>query len=99
MWTNDVFLATFQLTSEETVGSTLAMLAERQFADPVLRERMEAVFASSLVLRGYELRLQTATGDERVFRVGASQIPVSTEMPLALVVVEPAPRAGSGAKS
>lgn len=99
VWTNDVFLATFQLTSEETVGSTLATLAERRFADPALRERMEAVFASQLVLRDYELRVRTAIGSERVFRVGASQIPVSTEMPLALVAVEPAARVAPGATS
>jgi two-component system CheB/CheR fusion protein len=99
VWTNDVFLATFQLTAEETVGSTLATLADRQFADPVFRERMEAVFSSSFILRGHELRLQTAIRGERVFRVGASQIPVSTEMPLALVAIEPAAQAVSGVKS
>jgi two-component system CheB/CheR fusion protein len=97
VWTNEVFLTTFQLTAEETVGSTLATLVERQFADPVFRERMEAVFSSSFILREHELRLRTATGGERVFRVGASQIPVSTEMPLALVAVEPTARARPGA--
>jgi two-component system, chemotaxis family, CheB/CheR fusion protein len=90
VWTNDAFLTTFQLSAEETSGSNLASLGARQLADPGLRERLEGVFASASVLRGYELRLRLPEGGERSVRVGASLIPASTEAPLALLSIEPA---------
>jgi two-component system CheB/CheR fusion protein len=95
VWANDALLSTLQLSSEETLGSTLASLGTRPFADPGLRERLEGVFASASPLRGYEMRLRSPDGREHTVRVGASLIPASTEVPLALLSIEPG-QASSG---
>lgn len=89
VWANDAFLSTLQLSAEETVGSALASLGAKEFADPGLRERLEGVFASASSLRNYEIRFRTADGNGHAARVGASLIPASGEMPLALVSIEP----------
>ena len=89
VWANDVFLSTLQLSADETVGSAIASLGAKEFADPGLRERVEGVFASATSLRNYEIRLRTVDGNPRVARVGVSLIPASGEMPLALLSIEP----------
>lgn len=88
VWANDAFLSTFQLSSEEILGSALASVGTRQLADPELREKLESVFASELLVRGHRLRIDAPGGVERTARVGASLIPASTEMPLALLSIE-----------
>ncbi|KAB2910369.1 MAG: chemotaxis protein CheR [Kofleriaceae bacterium] len=99
VWANDALLSTLQVTSEETVGSALASLGTRSFADPGLLERLDGVFASASLLRGHELRLRAPDGREHGVRVGASLIPASTEVPLALLSIEPAGPASAGAGS
>jgi PAS domain-containing protein len=99
VWTNDALLSTLQLNSEETVGSTLASLGTQDFADPGLRDRLEDVFASASLFRGYEMRLRTPDGGEHTARVGASLIPASTDVPLALLSIEPTGQASSGEAS
>jgi two-component system CheB/CheR fusion protein len=98
VWANDAFLSTLQLTADETVGSALTSLGAKEFAGPGLRERVEGVFATATSLRNYEMRLRTADGAGQTARVGASLIPASGEMPLALLSIEPmaqgAPREG-----
>jgi two-component system, chemotaxis family, CheB/CheR fusion protein len=94
-WASDVFLSRFQLSAEETIGSVLASLGTGQLADPGLRERLEWVFTAESLLRGYELRLRSPDGAERTARVGASLIPVATDVPLALVSIESTPRGAS----
>jgi two-component system, chemotaxis family, CheB/CheR fusion protein len=99
VWANDALLSTLQLSSEETVGSALASLGARHFADPGLRERLEGVFASASLFRGYEMRLRAPDGGERTARVGASLIPASTDVPLLLLSIEPTGQASSGEAS
>lgn len=89
VWANEAFLSIAQLTAEETVGSALSSLGAKEFADEGLRERVEAVFATAAPLRNYELRLRSADGTGPPARVGASLIPTSGEMPLALLSIEP----------
>ncbi len=88
VWANDVFLSAFQLAAEETLGSTLATLGARQLADPVLRERIEGVFSSASVLRDVQVRVRSPEGTERTMRIGASQIPASSDRPLVLLSIE-----------
>jgi two-component system CheB/CheR fusion protein len=98
VWTNETFLTTFQLTPDETVGSTLASVGTRQFADAGLREHLEAVFTSGSVFRRYAMRARLPDG-ERAVHVAGSLVPASTETPLALLSIEPfgedASRAGA----
>ncbi|HEY6562488.1 MAG TPA: chemotaxis protein CheB, partial [Polyangiaceae bacterium] len=89
VWANDAFLSTLQLSADETVGSPLASLAANALADPGLHKRLEGVFASASPLRNYEIALRTADGNSSAARVGASPIPTSGEMPLALLSIEP----------
>jgi two-component system, chemotaxis family, CheB/CheR fusion protein len=96
VWVNDVFLSTFQLSSEETVGNPLASVGMGQFADSGLREQLEHVFASSSILRNYELQLSDPKGGECTARVGASPIPAFTQRPLALLSIETTYRAAGG---
>jgi hypothetical protein len=77
-----------QLSAEETVGSALQSLGAKELADPVLRERVEGVFATASALRNYEVRLRSG-GNAVQSRVGASLIPASREMPLVLLSIEP----------
>ena len=90
VWANDALLSTLQVSSEETVGSALASLGAgtRPFADPRLHERLEGVFASAALLRGFEMRLRSPDGGEHTAWVGAGLIPASAEAPLALVSIE-----------
>jgi two-component system CheB/CheR fusion protein len=95
VWCNDVFLDTFQLSSEETIGNMLEELGEHRFAQSQLRERLEQVSVSGSVLRGYELRVPIANAHQQLFRVGASRAPAAAEAPVMLLsfehVDEPAP--------
>ena len=88
VWASDAFLSSFQMSAEESVGSTLSTLGSRQFADPVLRERIEGVFGSATVVRDLEVRLHSQDGTLRTARIGASQIPASVERPLVLLSIE-----------
>lgn len=97
VWANAVFLSTFQLSSEETVGTPLQSLGPRQFADPGLREALEGVFVSQSLLRGREVRLRSREGDERTACIGASLIPAVTGVPLALMSIEPTDQGASRA--
>jgi two-component system CheB/CheR fusion protein len=91
VWANAAFLSTFQVTIEETVGSTLATVGARQFADPGLRDRVAELFVSGSVFREYELSIPGPEPDPRLMRVsvGGSQVPASTETPLVLLSIEP----------
>jgi two-component system CheB/CheR fusion protein len=88
VWANEAFLSMLQLSAEETVGSALQSLGAKELADPVLRERVEGVFATASALRNYEVRLRSG-GNAVQSRVGASLIPASREMPLVLLSIEP----------
>jgi two-component system CheB/CheR fusion protein len=87
-WANGPFLSTFQLTPEETVGSVLTGLGIRQFTDPGLRQHLTNVFASGEIFRNYRMHITVHDGDEREALLGRSQIPASTDTPLALVSIE-----------
>lgn len=89
VWTNDAFLSVFQLSQEESVGSSLQRVGNRQFAEPGLREQLNAVFDSATILRDYELHFIFPEGRERVALLSSSQIPISIDTPLALVSIEP----------
>jgi PAS domain-containing protein len=91
VWANAAFLSTFQVTIEETVGSTLATVGARQFADPGLRDRVAELFVSGSVFRDYELSIPGPEPGPRMMRVGVggSQVPVSIETPLVLLSIEP----------
>lgn len=95
VWANEAFLSTFQLSAEETVGSPLASLGANEFAEFGLCRRLEGVFVSMSSLRNFEIRLQTADGNGQAVWVGASLIPASEEMPLALLSLEPTTQAAS----
>ena len=88
VWTNDLFLSTFQLTTDETVGSILQTVAAGHFGNPKLRQRIEDTFASGSPFRDCEIRLQFPEGGERLVRVGGSQVPAFNEK-LVLVSMEP----------
>jgi two-component system CheB/CheR fusion protein len=88
VWANDVFLSTFQLAADETVGSALQSLGTRQFADPGLRERLEAVLSSATIFRDYEARIPYPEGGEHLVSFGGSLVPASPETPLVLLSVE-----------
>ena len=90
VWTNDAFLSVFQLSQEESVGSSLQRVGNRQFADPGLREHLNAVFDSDSTLRDYQLHFSLPDGHERVAWLSGSQIPASTDTPLALLSIEQA---------
>jgi two-component system, chemotaxis family, CheB/CheR fusion protein len=96
VWVNDVFLSTFQLSSEETVGNPLASVGMGQFADSGLREQLEHVFASTSTLRNYDLQLPDPKGGEHMARVGASPLSAFTERPMALLSIETTYRASGG---
>ena len=97
VWANDIFLSTFQLSSEETVGTPLPSLGTRQFADAGLHEALERVFAAQTLLRGHVLHLRAPEGAERTASVGASLIPAVTGVPLALMSIEPTEQGASRA--
>lgn len=98
IWANEALLSMLQVSSEETVGSALDSLGAgaRHFADPGLRARLEGVFASASILRGYDIRIRSPDGGEHAARVGASLIPASTATPLALLSIEPSGQAPFG---
>lgn len=89
IWANEAFLSTFQLSEEETVGSALASLGEKQLADAGLCARLEGLFIKSLALRNYKIHLPTVDGNGLSAQIGASLIPTGGEMTLALVSIEP----------
>ena len=89
VWANEAFLSTFQLSGEETVGSALGSLGEKQLADAGLCERLEGLFNKALPLRNYEIHLPAAGPNGHSVQVGASLIPTGGEMSLALVSIEP----------
>ena len=91
VWTNEAFLSIFQLTEEESVGSSLQRVGSRQFSEPRLREHLDAVFDSALLFRDYELRFALPEGREQVAWLSGSKIPVSAETPLALLSIEQKP--------
>lgn len=99
VWANAPFLSKFQLTSEESVGTPLSMLGARQILEPGLRERLEGVFASASVLRDFELRLRFPDGRVSPVRVGASLIPASPHVSLALLSIEPTEDAAARAEA
>jgi two-component system CheB/CheR fusion protein len=88
LWGNNEFFSTFQLTAEETLGSTLGTICTRQLDDPGLHERLERVFASATTFRDYQLQLRFPEGEQRMVRIGGSLIPASSETPSALVSIE-----------
>jgi two-component system CheB/CheR fusion protein len=91
VWANAAFLSTFQVTMEETVGSTLATVGAHQLADPGLRERVEGVFVSGSVFRDHVMSVRGPEPGKPLMRVGVggSQVPASTETPLVLLSIEP----------
>jgi two-component system, chemotaxis family, CheB/CheR fusion protein len=88
VWANDDFLQAFQLAMDETVGSALPNLGTRELAGPALREQLDAVFASAVIFRDFEMRIAFPDGGEQLVRVGGSQVPASPETPLALLSIE-----------
>ena len=91
IWANDVFFSAFQLTAEETVGNLLTNIAARDWIDEGLRRQLEAAFVSGTLFRDHRADIELQGAGRRQVRVGGSQIPVSTDVPLVLVSLEPAP--------
>ena len=89
VWCNDVFLTSFQLARDETVGNLIPTLGALQLGDAKLGERVAEGFATSTVFRDLELRIRSPELGERVLRVGGSQIPASGETALMLLSFEP----------
>lgn len=85
VWTNELFLSTFQLSAEEAVGSLLPDLGTRQWMDPGLRQRLEEAFSGGKLFRDYQARIVLQEKGERLVTVGGSQVPVSAKSPLVLV--------------
>jgi two-component system CheB/CheR fusion protein len=91
IWANDVFFSTFQLTAEETIGSLLPNIAAHDWVDEGLRRQLEAAFVSGTLFRDHRADIELQGVGRRQVKVGGSQIPVSTDVPLVLVSLEPAP--------
>ncbi len=94
VWCNELFLESFQLASDETIGNVITTLGTRQFDDPALGERVAETFASSTVFHDFELHLHPSDTVDRVVRVGGSPIPASGETALMLLSFEPALHVG-----
>jgi two-component system CheB/CheR fusion protein len=88
VWANDAFFSMFQLTADETVGSTLATVGTHQFADSALTEQLNRVFESATIFRNFKMRIRVPGRAELAAHVGGSQVPASAESLLALVSIE-----------
>jgi two-component system, chemotaxis family, CheB/CheR fusion protein len=95
VWANEAFYRSFQLTSEETIGSGLSGIGAKRFADSGLRERIEGVFTASSIFRNYEFRISHADGSSQIMAFGGSLVPASAETPLVLLSIEPSGEAAS----
>ena len=88
VWANAPFYNAFQVTADETLGALLPGLGAKQFAEPGLRQRIDAVFSEASIFRDYEIRVPH-DGDGRMMAFGGSLVPASQETPLVLLSVEP----------
>jgi two-component system, chemotaxis family, CheB/CheR fusion protein len=91
VWANEPFLSTFQLSAEETVGSLLPSLGANDWLDTELRRLLAAAFASGTLFRDHPAVIELQGVGRRQLRVGGSQIPVSSDVPLVLISMEPLP--------
>ena len=85
VWVNDFFLEAFQTTREETVGSFLPGLGMGQWADPGLRELVERALSG---MRFLDHKMRFKESEDRVLRIGGSQIPASGQNQLVLLSIE-----------
>jgi PAS domain-containing protein len=90
VWANAAFYSTFQLTADETLGTSLQGLGAMQFANSGLRERLDNVFGSSSIFRDYQSRILQNDGSSILVSMGGSLVPASLDTPLALLSIEPA---------
>ncbi|MDQ3264885.1 MAG: PAS domain-containing protein [Myxococcota bacterium] len=88
LWANDLYYKTFQVTIEETIGSTISNVREQQWTDPSLREALERALREGTSFRDLRVRHRFQQGRERTLRIGGSRIPMVTEASLVLVSIE-----------
>jgi PAS domain-containing protein len=99
VWANERFLRTFDLEEEETVGTPLEALSDRQLASRTLLDEIEKLRSDpSRPLRRLELPVRTPGKPERTIRVAGSVIPaagdVSRLLLLSFDIKQGAPVAG-----
>ena len=86
---NLAFYATFQTTSEETVGQLIYDLSQGHWDNPQLRELLEEIIPQRASLENFEVEVDFPVVGTKRLRFNARQIePAGEQPPLILLVVE-----------
>jgi len=90
VWANGPFLTSFDLTDEETVGSSLSELGSKQWADLALKTSLEAAAMSGQVFRDVPIRVSAPDSGGKLMKVSGNRIPASQDTPLILLSIHEA---------
>jgi two-component system CheB/CheR fusion protein len=90
VWANEGFFATFQLSSEETIGNLLPSIGPQSWLTDDLRALLDTAFTAGTMFRDHRAEIALQGARRRLVKIGGSQIPVSSDVPLVLVSMEPA---------